>query len=299
MFDTATGVETDSFAGVGRARFGRSMSIDGDRVAVGAPHDFLPGSVHIVDLAISQFVLTVADPLAAPNSLFATGSIGLEGDRLIVGANDANAGVVGGGVGWVFDATTGSLLFQLEPSDVGPNDNAASGVALHGSTYVVGVPFEDEPFFDSGDVLVFAPETRVYCTAKVNSQGCLPAIAANGFASVTGPEPYDVSATNVLSFKTGVLFYGTGGPAALPFLGGTLCVQPPLRRTSPQFSGGGAPNDCSGAYTFDFKLWIQSAADPGLVPGVGVNAQYWARDPMVADGTGSNLSNAVEFTVGI
>ena len=298
-FDTSTGASLTGFTGANQARLGKSMSIDGDRAAIGAPSIFSPGSVHVVDLITALVVLTIDDPLADPGTLFADGAIALHGDRLIVGARDTNAGVVGGGVAWVFDSTTGALLFQLEPSNVGPNDNSGTGVAVYGDTYVVGVPFDDDPSFDSGDVVVFAPETTTYCTAKVNSQGCAPAIAATGFASISGLTPYDVSATNVLGLKTGILFYGLNGPTVAPFLGGTLCVQPPLRRTPTQFSGGGAPDDCSGTYSFDFQLWLQSGADPALAPGVEVNAQYWGRDPSILDGSGSSLSNAVEFTVGV
>jgi hypothetical protein len=135
----------------------------------------------------------------------------------------------------------------------------------------------------------------VYCTAKLNSQLCLPAIAAVGFASPTIAQPLTISATNILSQKQGLLFYGYSA-AALPFQGGILCVNPPLKRTPAQNSGGSAGGaDCTGTFTFNFNAFIVSGSDPLLITGQQVNAQYWSRDPQ--DPFTTNLTNATQFTI--
>jgi hypothetical protein len=96
----------------------------------------------------------------------------------------------------------------------------------------------------------------------------------------------------VISNKSGLLFYGFAIHASA-FHGGTLFVDPPLRRTPVQSSGGNAPpDDCSGAFSYDFNARIQSGADPNLLAGVRVFAQYWSRDPAT-----TNVTNAVEFSV--
>ena len=106
--------------------------------------------------------------------------------------------------------------------------------------------------------------------------------------------PLVVTAQGVVNQKNGLWFYGTNGRAASPFLGGTLCVLPPLVRTPFQSSGGNPPpDDCSGAYALDFSAL--APADPNLAPGDAVHAQYWFRDPAHPDGTGAGLSDAVEF----
>ena len=136
-----------------------------------------------------------------------------------------------------------------------------------------------------------------YCVAKVNSLGCTPIIWSQGTPCATCTAPYTIDAVNIVSAKNGLLFYGYG-PAALPFLGGTLCVQPPLRRTPIMNSGGVfPPNTCSGTYTFDMNGRIASNVDPLLVPGATVYAQYWHRDPPHPDGTGVGLTDAVSFTI--
>jgi hypothetical protein len=134
-----------------------------------------------------------------------------------------------------------------------------------------------------------------YCTAKVNSQLCTPAIGSVGFASATDPVPFLVDATMVLNNKLGLLFYGYA-PASTPFQGGIKCVASPVKRTPTQSSGGSPPpDDCSGTYSFDFNARIQSGVEPGLVVGVVVYCQYWYRDPPTASATG--LTDALQFTI--
>ncbi len=136
----------------------------------------------------------------------------------------------------------------------------------------------------------------VYCTAKVNSQFCLPAISASGIASLSNSAPLTISASNVLNVKQGLLFYGYGASATV-FQGGFKCVTNPLRRTPAQNSGGSpSGTDCSGTFSFDFNAWIATGADPFVqVLGQQVNAQYWSRDPQ--DPFTTNLTDAVQFKI--
>jgi len=137
-----------------------------------------------------------------------------------------------------------------------------------------------------------------YCTAKTNSQGCVPQISSVGTASLTNPGPFQIDAVQLLNGKNGLFFYGSMGRAALPFQGGTLCMFPPLRRTSVQFSGGNmGPPDCSGVLTFDFNAWFQGGNDTLLAVGQTIDGQFWTRDPQQADGTGVGLTDAIEFSL--
>ena len=62
-------------------------------------------------------------------------------------------------------------------------------------------------------------------------------------------------------------------------------------------TGNPPPNDCSGTFSFDFNQQIQSGVDPFLVAGGQANAQYWSRDPLIPDGSGASLSDAVGFEI--
>ena len=83
-----------------------------------------------------------------------------------------------------------------------------------------------------------------YCVAKVNSLGCTPSCSATGSPSVTGPDDFVVQASNVRSNSRGLLAFSFA-PAQIPFLGGTLCVDPPglraARANSAEITGSAAP----------------------------------------------------------
>lgn len=131
-----------------------------------------------------------------------------------------------------------------------------------------------------------------YCTAKLTSGGCTPQITTSGGPSLSAPSGFVISASEVEPQKFGLYFYGLSGPAAAPFQGGYLCVQPPTRRTPAQNSGGAAP--CSGAYDFDWNAWLASGADPLVTVGAAIHGQYWFRDPASPSTTG--LSGGVAYT---
>jgi len=55
-----------------------------------------------------------------------------------------------------------------------------------------------------------APPAFVYCSAKLNSTLCLPAIAYSGLPKLTYTTPFVISATHIVNNKQGLLFYGHG-----------------------------------------------------------------------------------------
>ncbi len=148
----------------------------------------------------------------------------------------------------------------------------------------------------SGDCLPDQPVT--YCTAKVNTQGCTPAIGWTGTPSASQPVVFDVWAIRIINQKNGLLFYGFQ-EQAVPFHNGWLCVKPPIVRTAVQSSGGNPPPpDCSGTFHYDFNALIQSGVDPQLVAGTQVYAQYWYRDPGSPQPSNIGLTDALRFPIG-
>lgn len=141
---------------------------------------------------------------------------------------------------------------------------------------------------------VHAPASS-YCTAKTNSQGCVPLMSSAGFASLAGYDAHFLVATRVLNQKFGLLLWATQ-PGALAFGGGTLCVKAPLVRTPATLSGGSASGaDCTGSYTFHWsQAYMQSV---GMVAGLTCYAQWWTRDPGFAAPGNIGLSDAVQFLV--
>ncbi len=151
--------------------------------------------------------------------------------------------------------------------------------------------------------LVPLQNATVYCTAKLNSLGCLPSIATSGVPSASAALGFVISASNVRNLKPGLLLYTTSGQAAGPFQGGFLCVAAPVRRSiglNSQGSPAGA--DCTGVYAIDFNAFgrglLGGTPMAALsVPGTQVHSQFWGRDPGFAAPNNTTLSNAASFVI--
>ncbi len=232
-------------------------------------------------------------------------SMNTAGDRMRVGAPGAPFGslssagaveefeVLGGA--WVRTA----VHFAPAPEQAAnfgsfvTNDGSASGVR-----WIASEVQSDAFHPDAGQIHFFEAACltpTVYCTAQSNSLGCVPRVAFQGSPSLSGSASFTISAVDVRNQQNGMLIYGFNGRSALPWLGGTLCVQPPLRRTPLLQSGGAAPptNDCSGVLARDFNAWARTAGDPVLFPGQHVRTQFYSRDPGAPSNL--NLTDALEF----
>jgi hypothetical protein len=138
----------------------------------------------------------------------------------------------------------------------------------------------------------------VYCTAGTTSNGCVPSVSASANPSVSGATSCVVTIATVEGQRSGIVFYGTSGPVALPWGTGSsfLCVKPPTQRTPAQSSGGTA-GQCDGVLVLDWDAFQSSF--PGALgqpwsAGARAWTQGWFRDPPAPKTT--NLSDAVELT---
>jgi hypothetical protein len=185
-----------------------------------------------------------------------------------------------------FDSTDNGQQFFL-----GVWQNVMDGVAL--------TP-QDFPYKLEGTE---SSPTHAYCTAKVNSLGCLPAIGAVGTPSATAGSGFTVIGRHVINNKGGLLAYGVNGQASSPFQGGTLCVNSPISVTGKLNSGGNpGTNDCSGSYSIDMNAFAVSAGPPAplaalTVPGTVVDCQFFGRDRGFPAPNNTTLSDGLEYTV--
>jgi hypothetical protein len=147
-------------------------------------------------------------------------------------------------------------------------------------------------------VLIGADAPTTYCTAKVNSLGCVPTISSSGGASLSVGDNFNVSAIHVINNKPGVMLWSASALNA-PFAGGMLCVAPASFsiRGPVLDSGGLVPpwNDCSGAYEFHFSHALMNSR--GLTAGTTLYAQFISRDNGFAPPRNIGLTDALRFTV--
>jgi len=187
---------------------------------------------------------------------------------------------------------------EFSASDDYPGLDFATKLAFDGSTVVSGAPgfgLGNAALGPSGAAYVHVLDLPpvAHCTQPTGGS-CPATMAWSGDASLSKPLPFDVQAVGVPAESRGLLFYGTSGALELPYGSGTLCVQPPLRRTPIQASGrSGQP--CGGRFTFDVNAWIQAGQEPLAAPGRRIDAQYWFRDP--SDRSGIGLTDAVSFFI--
>ena len=198
-----------------------------------------------------------------------------------------------GGNYWVDVGLAGSLASgpwsnPTVPSQ--PTDNAQQFQTATGWVMIIDATAnagQDFPFtLDGLSTGGCMPNISTYCTAKVTSNGCVPAIGSTGTPSPIGA--FALTCDNVEVNQLGAAVYSLAGPASSPFLGGTLCIQTPnVIRTPIQSSGGLAL--CTGTYVHDMTGAIVSPP-----PSTQFWAQFWFRDSGDMQGTG--LSDGITFT---
>jgi hypothetical protein len=238
-------------------------------------------------------------------------SADLNGDgvgEILVGAPDYfTAGVLSGwnfrGLVRVFSGASGQVLTTVTGASTDRLGDGLGGAIddFDGDgfeEFIVAGSRSDAGGTDSGVVKcyrLFPLSPSTYCIGKVNSLGCTPAIGFSGVASASSGLPFQITCSNLVNQKNGLLFYSHRPIAAL-FQGGTLCVASPSIRTPSQNSGGATSgSSCSGVYSMDFNAWFASGIDPALAAGSEIYSQHWSRDP--ASPSHTSLSNALRFVI--
>lgn len=286
--------------GVDELKFGYSVALDGATLVSGAAEwtNQAFGAAYVFTgngaAWVQEAKLRASD--AVPLSYFGT-SVSLHGNSLLVGATGSGASVPGGA--YLFERTATSWIERgkIAHADLQPGDQLGTCVDLDADHLIAAAPYS--AFGGPASGSVFSAETpavaTVYCTAKLSSAGCLPAVGFAGLPSASAPVPFQITAAQIVSQRLGLLFYGHL-PAGVPFQGGYLCVAPPISRTPVHSSGGNPGHDCTGAFDFEFNAHIQSGVDPALVAGQEVFCQQWYRDPPSMPST-TGLSDALRFFI--
>jgi len=299
--------------------FGSAVAVDGDRLIVGAVGT---ATVHVFERSrgadwtevaswskvvgdYARCVDVVGDVIVVGARTEAGAATGINGDESLTGFPS--------GAAYVYRRFGGTWMqaAYVKASNPEGGDLFGWSVAVSPEALIVGAPVEssDASGIDgdqtnnnapaSGAAYLFAglAGPLTYCTGKLGGVGCATRIDTSPAAlnPVSGAADYAVTAVAVQELQDGIVFGGIGGPANFPFSGGgTLCIQPPLKRGPLVPSGGIDANSCSGTLSTIVNDGL--GLPPGLDPGPGNTAwyQYWVRAP--ANGVlGFALSDAVQL----
>jgi hypothetical protein len=256
-------------------------------------------SIEVDDVAGVQSIYGALDPQTKPHLT----SVSLSGNTVTIAGSN-------------FAASGNEIWFTQAPPAPSGAPVVAPNVPSNGTTLVALLPAGA----GAGDVVVkkggangpkglsnalaFDPNACAsvtpYCTAGLSTHFCTPAMSASGNPSAAASSGFVLRCDGLEGQRSSLIFYGTGGRAALAWgIGGSswLCVKAPTQRT-PVASSGGTASGCDGSISIDWLAFL--AANPGalgnpLQAGTVVDAQTWYRDPPAVKATG--LSNGIEFTV--
>lgn len=130
----------------------------------------------------------------------------------------------------------------------------------------------------------YCAKPQSYGTGMTTSAGGTLTLSWSGVPRASGTGNFTMNASQGISGKPGLLFYGYA-QNSLPFQGGTLYVAPPTVRLP------ATPFDSFGLASYDLIGLGNFSA------GECVFTQYWARDPQNPGGFGIMLSNGVRIDI--
>jgi hypothetical protein len=179
LVHTLDNPNSDGILGTYGDAFGFSVAISGDHAIVGALRegdagDNNSGKAYIFNVITGTLVHTLDNPSAYGTSTsdYFGKIVAISGDYAIVGASSEDDAVDNNsGKAYIFDVTTGSLLYTLDnPNAYGTSDSDFFGdsVAISGSRAIVGAVGEDEDGnSNSGKAYIFsAPITEASAPAE-------------------------------------------------------------------------------------------------------------------------------------
>jgi len=167
LFDAMSGAQISELLpndGGSGDRFGWSVAIDNGTVAVGSIFGGIPfsGSAYLFEASTGDQIAQLLPRNVGRDDLFGE-SIAINSGTVVVGASIDYINGPSSGLAYVFDASTGSPMAVLVPSDGAKNDEFGRSIAIDKGVVAVGVGNDDDNGTDSGSVYVFDANIPVSC----------------------------------------------------------------------------------------------------------------------------------------
>jgi len=266
--------------------FGFSVAISGNNLIVGDHEQrgddnaYESGKAYIFNVTTGALIHTLNNPNAYDTGAYDYFgySVAISGNYAIVGATgEDGAGVTSSGKVYIFNVTTGELLYTLDnPNAYGTStvDNFGSPVAISGNYAIVGTYLEDDAgggnsgkayIFDvtTGALLHTLNNPNAYGTSYTDQFGWSVAISGN-YAVVGAPFEDDAGGIQsgkayIFNVTTGALVHTLDNPNAYDtslgdFFGGSVAISGNYAIVSAYAeddADGGAYSNVGKVYIFD------------------------------------------------
>jgi hypothetical protein len=207
--------------------FGNAVAVSGTRIVAGVWGEDGPtnkGIAYVIDALTGTVERTLSNPAPDADDLFG-GSVAVDGNLIVVGAEGDDAGAANAGSAYVFDATTGALVSTLTNPAPASGDGFGWSVAISGTVAVIGA-MNDDPggIANAGTAYVFDATTGALIATLNNPNPAADdqfgwRVAISGTTAVIGApqdDPggiADAGAAYVFDTATGALLATFADPA--------------------------------------------------------------------------------------
>lgn len=189
LFDVNTGTqifELRSNDGVSLDQNSRSLAINNDVVAVGAPNDDengpSSGSAYLFDVTTGEQISKLIPSDGSVLDRFGH-SVDIDDGFVVVGSRDDNSGSA-----YLFDVTTGKQLVKLLPSNGSGNDKFGVSASIDDGVIAVGAIQNDENGDDAGSAYVFDLGCVLSNPANLNGDVLLNFLDVSAFLEAFGAQ---------------------------------------------------------------------------------------------------------------
>jgi hypothetical protein len=192
------------------------------------------GSVYVFDFATGTLIRTIANPNAYGTvvgdsfgniSDISGSGVGIHGNYIIIGAGyEDDISAAPSGKAYIFNASTGALLFTLNNPSTG-SDEFGGSVAIYGNYAIVGAINEDVTSSNSGSAYIYNVTTGTLLhtlnnpTAAFNDEFGTSVDIYGNYAIVGVPDDDQGASTagqaHVYNVTTGTLLYTLNNPSPL------------------------------------------------------------------------------------
>ncbi|NQT12506.1 MAG: hypothetical protein HQ582_07150, partial [Planctomycetes bacterium] len=256
LSDPGTGAQANS-------EFGSSVATDGNLAVVGTPLADITyedvGAVYVYDASTGDLLRTLNNPTPESEDYFGC-SVAVSGSTVVVGAWGDDDGASYGGSVYLYDATTGNLLRELNHSST---QMFGYSVAISGDTVVVGAYWDATGATGAGSAYLYDATTgnllrTLNNPTPANYDRFGISVAISGNTVVVGADQDDTGATDagsayIYDAATGNLLHtlNNPAPASRDYFGYSVAVSGNMVVMGATGNDTGGAEDAGSTYLYD------------------------------------------------